>query len=667
MTSLRRIVAVPLAIAMALAAVSPVHAGPASPSDAYGYTATRQDPSYVDGSTLLPTLVGDSAFRRVLTPFPITLYGVNYTVVDVDIDGYAVLGNRGVPAGRVIPSADHPNGAVYAFWDDLVVDDQAGVWTHTDGAEPNRRFVVEWRNVTVKSAPGSRLSAEIVFTEGGQILLQYQGIDRSVPAEAGASAVVGIENETGTIALPYSQNEPQLSDDVAVLLRVPGTALARGVVTDANTGAPLYGATVESSRVTTKTIGDGEYQIEIPAHDARIQATMNGYAANQTTIDTAAENTVVAAPRIALGAPVLTRDPGALEVTVPAGQRRTATVTISNTGTAPGTWQTNEIAGGTAVPSPDNPGQALRSWLVPPETGYGIAELDGDVWISSVSGYSRFTPDGVLLQQYPLPVPDEKAGDLTAIPGEGLVCYLANRSVGPTTTIRCIRPLTGELVYSVTGADWGNSNYGLAYKPQDDTFFVTGQNKTVVQVKGVSYPDAGTVIHRCGLGRFDTHAHIGGMAYTTQGSETGLVWIYLVANGIGGTVGSIQAVRPEGCGSAGRLPDPVPGAYTGAGLDIDAAGNVWALSGAPYRGPWPPDPNRKSTVTLLQTPVPTYSDVQWLSVSAPVTVAAGQSAAAEISLDTTGLRPGVYGAALQLVTNGPKNPLLNISIKLIVT
>jgi hypothetical protein len=72
-------------------------------------------------------------------------------------------------------------------------------------------------------------------------------------------------------------------------------------------------------------------------------------------------------------------------------------------------------------------------------------------------------------------------------------------------------------------------------------------------------------------------------------------------------------------------------------------------------------------VTLLQTPVPTYSDVPWLAVSAPVTVAPGQSAAAEVSMDTTGLQPGVYGAALQLVTNGPKNPLLNISIKLIVT
>jgi hypothetical protein len=648
------------------AATVPAVAVPTSPSDAYGYTATRQDPSFVDSSTPLLTLVGDSTYRRVFPPFPITFYGVNYTHLDVDIDGYVTMGQRGAPGGR-IPSADGPNSAVYAFWDDLVVDDQAGIWTHTDGIEPNRRFVVEWRNVTVKSAPGSRLSAEIVFTESGQILLQYQGIDRSVPAEAGASAVVGIENQTGTIALPYSQNQPQLSDDVAVLLRVPGTALARGVVTDANTGGTLRGATVESSRMTTTTFDEGKYQIEIPVRDAKIHTAMTGYATGQTTIATATENTVVAAPRIALGAPVLTRDPGALEVTVPAGQHRTATVTIGNTGTAPGTWQTNEIGGGTAVPSPDNPGKALSSWLIPPDAGYLIAELGGDVWIASASGYSRFSPDGVLLQQYPFPVPDDRAGDLTAIPGKGLLCYLASRVSDPASSIRCIRPLTGELVYSVTGTDWDNTSNGLAYKPQDDTFFMTGRNKAVVQVKGVSHPDAGAVVRRCGLGRFDQHALIAGMAYTPHGSETGMVWLYLVSNGTIGTIGSIRAVRPEGCGWTAALPDPVPGPYTGAGLDIDAAGNIWALSLPPYRGPSPPDPNRKHTVTLLQTPVPTYSDVPWLAVSAPVTVAPGQSAAAEVSMDTTGLQPGVYGAALQLVTNGPKNPLLNISIKLIVT
>ncbi|MBE1468236.1 hypothetical protein H4W33_007248 [Kibdelosporangium phytohabitans] len=63
-----------------------------------------------------------------------------------------LAGWPGRPRGTTIPDPRAPNGAIYAFWDALVIDDQAGVWTHLDGGEPNRRYTVEWRDVTIKSA-----------------------------------------------------------------------------------------------------------------------------------------------------------------------------------------------------------------------------------------------------------------------------------------------------------------------------------------------------------------------------------------------------------------------------------------------------------------------------------------------------------------------------------
>ncbi|ALG06958.1 hypothetical protein [Kibdelosporangium phytohabitans] len=101
---------------------------------------------------------------------------------------------------------------------------------------------------------GSRISAQIVFGENDVFLIQYREINRSVPAEAGASAVVGIENPGGTAGIPYSLRRPQLSDEVAVQLRLPGTAIARGVVRDANTGEGLYRASV-STRGRGRCVG----------------------------------------------------------------------------------------------------------------------------------------------------------------------------------------------------------------------------------------------------------------------------------------------------------------------------------------------------------------------------------------------------------------------------
>jgi len=56
-------------------------------------------------------------------------------------------------------------------------DEAASVRTQELGAAPNRRFVIEWRNVRFYSDPTLRLRFEIVLLENGEILLQYADVD----------------------------------------------------------------------------------------------------------------------------------------------------------------------------------------------------------------------------------------------------------------------------------------------------------------------------------------------------------------------------------------------------------------------------------------------------------------------------------------------------------
>ena len=67
--------------------------------------------------------------------------------------------------------------------------------------------------------------------QNGRILTQYLNLDSS--REEGDSATIGIENESGTVAL-YSFNEVSVSNGLAVLYRLPPSGFVEGRVTDAN-------------------------------------------------------------------------------------------------------------------------------------------------------------------------------------------------------------------------------------------------------------------------------------------------------------------------------------------------------------------------------------------------------------------------------------------------
>ena len=114
-------------------------------------------------------------------------------------------------ANTPIPAPGGPDAAIYAFWDDLVVDQSSGVGVITSGNVPFRVFSILWTNVRIRaSSQDDRLDFEIQLSEDGGIELLYAGIHPSA-LEEGGSATMGIENDSGTIGVQDSFNVRHLN------------------------------------------------------------------------------------------------------------------------------------------------------------------------------------------------------------------------------------------------------------------------------------------------------------------------------------------------------------------------------------------------------------------------------------------------------------------------
>ncbi|MEJ7654653.1 MAG: carboxypeptidase regulatory-like domain-containing protein [Chloroflexia bacterium] len=154
--------------------------------DAFGHTCRTEAATFVDGDTAL-ALTGDDKSAVVALPFPFTFYGVQYSTAYVSTNGNLnFLAPYSAFENTPLPNAGTPNAAIYPFWDALNIDASASMWTATLGTAPNRRFVVEWRNVHTWGVLG-RVRFEVVLHENGEILTQYADIDNNASWERAAA------------------------------------------------------------------------------------------------------------------------------------------------------------------------------------------------------------------------------------------------------------------------------------------------------------------------------------------------------------------------------------------------------------------------------------------------------------------------------------------------
>ncbi len=241
--------------------------------DEFGYKCATGAQTFIPGD-LVEGWSGDETVWQKNPPFPVELYGESYTSAWISANGLisfkdpAYFGWIGSWPGTIpSPAAEgSPNAAVYALWDDWVVDAQARIATKISGTAPNRQWVVEWRNVHIYGDTSTRATFEAIFNEGGDITLAYTDIDPTKPIERGGEGTVGIENADGSIAFQYLHRETWLTTGQAVTFtpNPPGQGSVAGTVTCQ--GAAVAGATVTVADKTATTAADGTYQItNVPA------------------------------------------------------------------------------------------------------------------------------------------------------------------------------------------------------------------------------------------------------------------------------------------------------------------------------------------------------------------------------------------------------------------
>jgi hypothetical protein len=169
-------------------------------------------------------LTGDDKIKQITLPFAVTLYGTSYTSAWIDTNGLLELANPGSSAvnfNTQIPSSAKPNASIYAMWDDLIADSSSTILTSTVGTAPNRQFIVEWRNLEYFNDKNSRVSFEIILTEGSKSIKIVYGSESNTSIAHGSSALAGIENAAGTDAFQYSYHQPNLLSGRGVTFTAP--------------------------------------------------------------------------------------------------------------------------------------------------------------------------------------------------------------------------------------------------------------------------------------------------------------------------------------------------------------------------------------------------------------------------------------------------------------
>lgn len=299
--------------------------------------------------------------------------------------------------------------------------------------------------------------------------------------------------------------------------------------------------------------------------------------------------------------------------------------------------------------SPTAPGDVLRSW---PPTGLSLAwgvGYTGNVWLSDIPSANRNhefsvtgTPTG---RNYTAPWAGAWPGDMALDTTNNC---MAQVNVGGDNGIYCWHLDTGAVVYSIAGGfPWtGTSQRGLAYRPDDNSFYIGGWNEGILyHVRGHGAGE-GEVIGSCS----PSDPNISGLAWNPAFN---IIW-----SATNSPSDTIYQLNPDTCATLSSIPHPRP-FFNGAGLEMDEEGNLWMIAQNSDGGP--------NTVYLVESGVPAFTDVPWLSETPDSgTLAQGGTQTIDVTVDTTGMSPGVYNATLFVQSNSGRQPTLRVPVSLLV-
>jgi len=156
-----------------------------------GFTATAAQavtPSYgvstgtgtltpVDPTTSMVAIGSnaDDEIGDIIAPFPVSLYGVTSTTLNVDVNGYVGIGAGTAPNLGSDDDADLLTPVVMAYNSDLGTSSDGALRYETRGVAPDRQFVIQW-DVAVLGDANATARFQVIFNEdNADVEVDYGG------------------------------------------------------------------------------------------------------------------------------------------------------------------------------------------------------------------------------------------------------------------------------------------------------------------------------------------------------------------------------------------------------------------------------------------------------------------------------------------------------------
>ena len=688
--------------------------------DDYGYYCTVGDAGLATGTTKL-SLTGDDAAAAVPLPFSFPFYGQTYTTAYLATNGHVnFLASNTAYANGHLPNAATPNAAIYPFWDDLNVDASAGVYTASTTVAGEQAFVIEYRNVRLYSDADARTSFSVTLLKGGGVILGYGAQTDGKPELTGTSATIGIENAAGTIGSEYSYNAEAVHPGMSIAYDLPPQGTVTGTVTDFNDGLPIADVTVTATpddggpAKTVKTAADGSYSLLLFLGDYTVTVAPPNYVAKSKAVSLTTDGQVVRfSPALKTG--IATIDPTSFEWLVDNNDQRTATFTITNTGSAPldvslaeinrsSTGQVgapalsagNAADGFTANDAAQLTGQAAGSVA---EAQKGIAALESaaaavDENARSAKGLYSSAQKSIQRSITPDAVGDVLASWATntnvpwgvGVDGDVWISdaeLVKNIRYTPTGGRVAEHPATwggtwsGDLAYDSLLGEMCQVNVGgdngivcFSESTGAKTRVLTGSGWSGVSQRGLAYNPTDDVFYIGGWNEGiiytvagTSHANPGATLAQCQPAEGGIAG--LGYNPTSGTIWMVPSVEsntmfyqlsPADCSTLRTVAFPGTGDFPGSGMEVDESGNIWAadqVDGKAY---------------LVDVGDPRVSDVPWLTES-PTTarIAVGKSKTFTVNVNSALTTPGVHVGNIAVSTGAGRIGSVSIPVTLVVS
>jgi subtilisin family serine protease len=311
----------------------------AAKTDSFGHGCAPADTKWVNARHDT-TLFGTAAYGRLRLPFSFPFYDGNHQEVFITTDGYLSFTDPTFVSSfnSAIPSTARPNNAIYALWQNLTVTGDATV--RYDFIANDTKAVISYDGVLPLGST-EPVSFQVHLSADGTIDVVYRDL---AGADGGSAATIGLENASGTDALPFAFNEPHALSNTAWRYREVTSATATGLVLDANDSTPVVGATVtaDPGGRTAITGPDGRYTLKLLVGSYRLTADAGDYESAFADVR-AQRGATIQVPTLHLRAPIAGITPATLELTAPAGGSATGTVTVRNTGSSPLDWDVREL------------------------------------------------------------------------------------------------------------------------------------------------------------------------------------------------------------------------------------------------------------------------------------------------------------------------------------